>query len=118
MRARLALDDDTFMAALAPADRSFLRAVYDAGLAELDGVDSTHRRRKGQACGCESVQCIRVGAVVIRTGSGSGATVRGSRHRLHRREFRGDRSGNRRGGSRWWLTPARFGRSLSLQPGR
>ena len=48
MRARLALDDDTFMAALAPADRSFLRAVYDAGLAELDGVDLDRQRLRGE----------------------------------------------------------------------
>ncbi len=48
MRARLALDDDTFMAALAPADRSFLRAVYDAGLAELDGVDLDRQRLHGE----------------------------------------------------------------------
>jgi hypothetical protein len=48
MRARLALDDDTFMAALAPADRSFLRSVYDAGLAELDGVDLDRQRLHGE----------------------------------------------------------------------
>ncbi len=48
MRARTALDDDTFMAALAPADRSFLRAVYDAGLADLDGVDLDRQRLHGE----------------------------------------------------------------------
>ena len=49
MRARVVLDDDTFMAALAPADRTFLRAVYDAGLAELDGVDLDRQRLHGEA---------------------------------------------------------------------
>lgn len=48
MRARLALDDDTFMAELAPADRSFLRSDYDAGLAELDGVDLDRQRLHGE----------------------------------------------------------------------
>ena len=48
MRARLALDNDTFMAALAPADRSFLRSVYDAGLVELDGVDLDRQRLHGE----------------------------------------------------------------------
>ncbi len=48
LRARLALDDDTVMAALTPADRRFLRAVYDAGLAELDGVDLDRQRLHGE----------------------------------------------------------------------
>lgn len=48
LRARLALDDDTFMAALTPGDRSFLRSVYDAGLAELDGVDLDRQRLHGE----------------------------------------------------------------------
>ncbi len=48
MRARLALDDNAFMVALAPADRTFLRSVYDASLAELDGVDFDRRRLHGE----------------------------------------------------------------------
>lgn len=44
----MALDDDTFMDALAPADRTFLRSVYDAGLAELDGGDLDHQRLHGE----------------------------------------------------------------------
>jgi Ser/Thr protein kinase RdoA (MazF antagonist) len=48
MRARLALDDDTFMAALERADRTFLRLVFDAGLAELDGVDLDRERLHGE----------------------------------------------------------------------
>ena len=48
MRARLALDDDTFMAALAPGDRGFLRAVYDAGLDEVDGIDLDRQRLHGE----------------------------------------------------------------------
>ena len=48
MRARVALDDDTFMAALAPRDRTFIRSVYDAGLAELDGQDLDRQRLHGE----------------------------------------------------------------------
>jgi Ser/Thr protein kinase RdoA (MazF antagonist) len=48
MRARVALDDDTFMAALAPRDRTFLRSVYDAGLADLDGRDLDRQRLHGE----------------------------------------------------------------------
>jgi Ser/Thr protein kinase RdoA (MazF antagonist) len=48
IRARLALDDDAFMVALAPADRAFIRSVYDAGLAELDGVDLDRQRLHGE----------------------------------------------------------------------
>lgn len=36
------------MAALTPGDRSFLRSVYDAGLAELDGVDLDRQRVHGE----------------------------------------------------------------------
>ena len=48
MRARMALENDTFMAALPPSDRTFLRAVYDADLAELDGVDLDRQRLHGE----------------------------------------------------------------------
>ena len=48
VRARVALDDDTFMAALAPADRSFLRSVFDVGLTQLDGVDLDRQRLHGE----------------------------------------------------------------------
>ncbi len=47
-RARLALDDDDFMAALAPQGRAFLRSVYDAGLAEIDGIDLDRQRLHGE----------------------------------------------------------------------
>ena len=50
-RARRALDDDRFMAALGPPDRTFLRGVYDAGLAELDGVDLDRQRLHGEPHG-------------------------------------------------------------------
>lgn len=43
-RARSALDDDTLMAAMRPADRVFLRADYDEGLTVLgDAATSEHR---------------------------------------------------------------------------
>lgn len=48
LRARAALDDDTFMDALATADRAFLHTVYDAGLADLDGVDLDRQRLHGE----------------------------------------------------------------------
>jgi len=48
MRARVALDDDAFMAALPPADRSFLRSAFDAGLAALDGLDLDRQRLHGE----------------------------------------------------------------------
>lgn len=47
-QARAALDDDTFMAALATADRTFLRSVYDDGLADLDGVELDRQRLHGE----------------------------------------------------------------------
>ena len=37
------------MAALAQADRTFLGAVYDAGLVELDGVDLDHVHNHGRS---------------------------------------------------------------------
>ncbi len=43
-RARAALDDDTLMAAMVPADRAFLRGAYDEGLTVLgDAATSEHR---------------------------------------------------------------------------
>lgn len=48
LRARVALDDDAFMAALAPPDRSFLRSVYDTGLAALEGLDLDRQRLHGE----------------------------------------------------------------------
>lgn len=48
LRARVALDDDAFMAALAPRDRIFLRSVYDTGLAALDGLDLDRQRFHGE----------------------------------------------------------------------
>ncbi len=47
-RARRALDDDDFMAALAPQDRAFLRFVYDAGLAQIHGLDLDRQRLHGE----------------------------------------------------------------------
>ena len=46
--ARVGSTTTNFMAALAPADRTFLRAVYDGGLAELDGVDLDRQRLHGE----------------------------------------------------------------------
>lgn len=48
LRARVALDDDAFMAALAPGDRSYLRSVYDAGLEQLEGLDLDRQRLHGE----------------------------------------------------------------------
>ncbi|HEV2758935.1 MAG TPA: phosphotransferase [Acidimicrobiales bacterium] len=48
MRARVTLDDDTAMAAVPPRDRTFIRSVYDAGLAELEGPDLDRQRLHGE----------------------------------------------------------------------
>lgn len=47
-RARHALDDDDFMAALAPHDRAFLVSAYDAGLADIDGLCLDRQRLHGE----------------------------------------------------------------------
>jgi Ser/Thr protein kinase RdoA (MazF antagonist) len=47
-RARTALDNDTFMASLTPADRNLLRGVYDDGLIMLDEVAIEERRLHGE----------------------------------------------------------------------
>lgn len=47
-RARLALDSESFMAALAPDDRAFLRHVYDDGLTVLSGMAFEERRLHGE----------------------------------------------------------------------
>lgn len=47
-RARRALDDDDFMAALAPQHRAFLRCVYDASLEEIDGLALDRQRLHGE----------------------------------------------------------------------
>jgi Ser/Thr protein kinase RdoA (MazF antagonist) len=44
MRARRALDDDSLMTAMAPADRAFLQNAYDEGLSVL-GVTATSEYR-------------------------------------------------------------------------
>lgn len=47
-RARTALDNDLFMAALAPRDRAFLREVYDEGIAMLGEISLEERRLHGE----------------------------------------------------------------------
>ena len=46
--ARVALEDDTLMAALASQERTFIRSVFDAGLAELEGLDLDRQRLHGE----------------------------------------------------------------------
>jgi hypothetical protein len=47
-RARTALDDDSFMVALTPADRLFLRDVFDDGLTQLDDFGFSEQRLHGE----------------------------------------------------------------------
>lgn len=47
-RARAALDDDVFMAALPAPERSFLRQVHDDGIGALDGQRTEERRLHGE----------------------------------------------------------------------
>ncbi|MFA5884824.1 MAG: phosphotransferase [Acidimicrobiia bacterium] len=47
-RARTALDDDLLMAAMAPADRAFVRDVYDDGLSALAQTAPNERRLHGE----------------------------------------------------------------------
>ncbi|HSH58684.1 MAG TPA: phosphotransferase [Acidimicrobiales bacterium] len=47
-RAREALDNDAFMAALAPCDRDFLRVIIDEGVAMLDELSVEEQRLHGE----------------------------------------------------------------------
>jgi len=48
MHARRALDDDSLMAALLPADRAFLRDASDEGLSVLDDTATSEQRLHGE----------------------------------------------------------------------
>jgi Ser/Thr protein kinase RdoA (MazF antagonist) len=48
MRARRALDDDSFMGPLPPADRAFLRDTFDQGLSVLGGTATSEHRLHGE----------------------------------------------------------------------